>query len=283
MSWPLLISAWLGWGAIFPGLISLSRAVRGTTLVSAARWAWGAAFLLTVSLASAVFAQFPPALSQQLFYWTGIVVLCPLIAVLGAQRPGVRVWNAFVLIPLIAVLGGPALTVWSRGYPPAPLQIETPTAIGIAVVAIMGMGNYVLIPRWSAAVLLYGAAVALLLLPMTALVNLSSNWQLAAYPCAGLCALTGWLSSRRPQPLSDPLEQKWADFRDRFGLVWAVRIKERINATAEKERWCTRLEMPGFRSIAGEGLLSELETRARMEHTLRWLLRRFVDEPSMPP
>ncbi len=278
MPWPLIILAWLGWAAFLPGLFWLTKSAKGTTLATAVCWAWAAAAAFAGSLTSAVFAQFPETLAQQSFYWTGIVALCPLIAVLGAQRPGVKVWNAFVLVPLMFVLGWPALTVWFEGYPPASLQIETPTAIGIAIVALMGLGNYLLIPRWTASALFYGGAIAFIVLPLTTFIELSPRWHLAAYPCLGLSALAGWLTSRNRQTHPDPLDQTWCEFRDRFGLVWAVRIKERVNATAEKERWCSRLEMQGFRRIEADGTLSEQETGIRAEHTLRWLLRRFVDK-----
>jgi hypothetical protein len=262
------------------GIIQISRAIRGTTLTTAVCWAWAAAAAFAGSLTSAVFAHFPESLAQQSFFWTGIVALCPLIAVLGAQRPGVRVWNSFILVPLMFVLGWPALTVWFGGYPLAPLQIETPTAVGIAIVALMGLGNYLLIPRWTLSALFYGAAIAFIVLPLTTFGDIDPRWHLAAYPSLGLSALAGWLTSRKPQTHPDPLDQMWSDFRDRFGLVWAVRIKERVNATAQKERWCWVLEMQGFRKVDVEGALSELETRTRADHTLRWLLRRFVDEQS---
>lgn len=288
MSWPLLVIAWLGWVALLPGLFRLAKSTRQTTLVTAIRWAWATAVAFGISLGSLTFAQSPQVLVQQCFYWTGVIALCPLIAVLGAQRPGVRVWNGFVLVPLVAVLGWPALTVWFRGFPPAPLRIETPTALGIAVVATMGLGNYVLIPRWSLAVVLYGAAITFTLLPLTQVEELSPVWHLAAFPCLGLAALAGWFGSRGGERHSDPLEQMWADFRDRFGLVWAARIRERVNASAEQEKWCWRLEMQGFQRIdavetEGDGMLNEADTRARTEHTLKWLLRRFVDDPPLAP
>ncbi len=279
----MLVIAWLGWVALLPGLFRLKKSTRQTTLVTAIRWAWAAAIAYGISLGSLTFAHFPQVLNQQALYWTGIIALCPLIAVLGAQRPGVRVWNGFVLVPLVAVLGWPALTVWFSGDPPAPLSIETPTALGIAVVAVMGLGNYVLIPRWSLTVVFFAAAIAFTLLPLTMLVDLSPVWHLAAYPCLGLAALAGWCGSRTGERHSDPLEQMWADFRDRFGLVWAARIRERVNASAEQEKWCWRLEMHGFQRIEAaetkdDGVLNEADTRARTEHTLNWLLRRFVDD-----
>jgi hypothetical protein len=156
--------------------------------------------------------------------------------------------------------------------------LETPALVGIAVVAVMGLGNYVLIPRWTLSILLYGAAIVFTVLPLTTLAELSPTWRLAPYPCLGLAVLAGWWTSRRQQTPSDPLERQWADFRDRFGLVWAARIRERINATAEKEGWNKRLEIQGFVPFEKAGALTEAETRARTEHTLNWLLRRFVND-----
>jgi hypothetical protein len=283
MPWPLLLIAWLGWAATIPAIAWISQSSKGTTLRTATGWAAAACLAFGHSLLTLQFPQFPETYRQQCFYWAAIMALCPLIAVLGAQRPGVRVWNAFVLVPLVAVLGWPAIAVWFTASPPAPLVLETPAIVGIAIVAVMGLGNYVLIPRWTVSVLLYGAAIALTVLPLSNLVELSLHWRLAPYPCLGLAVLAGWLGSRGRQPSADALQQQWDDFRDRFGLVWAARIRERVNATAEKERWNKRLELQGFVPCASQGALSEADTRARAEHTLNWLLRRFVEDARQGP
>ena len=90
----------------------------------------------------------------------------------------------------------------------------------------------------------------------------------------------------------DRFDQLWLDFFDTFGVVWGRRIQDRVNFIAEKERWPTGLELHGFvwtnppeqpslqtmtdevRAITD---VARAATEARIEHTFRWLLRRFVD------
>ena len=92
----------------------------------------------------------------------------------------------------------------------------------------------------------------------------------------------------------DRFDQLWLDFFDTFGVVWGRRIQDRVNFIAEKERWPTRLELQGFiwTGTSEEPSLQALTdevgaitdparavAEARIEHTFRWLLRRFVDPP----
>ncbi len=92
----------------------------------------------------------------------------------------------------------------------------------------------------------------------------------------------------------DRIDQLWLDFFDTFGVVWGRRIQDRVNFIAEKECWPTRLELqgfvwtdtseePSFQALTDEvGAITDpacAVTEARIEHTFRWLLRRFVDPP----
>jgi hypothetical protein len=63
----------------------------------------------------------------------------------------------------------------------------------------------------------------------------------------------------------------WLDFRDSFGLLWSLRVQERLNATATQHGWKTELSWDGFRP-AEESAAQRGELRA----ALRGLLRRFV-------
>lgn len=134
----------------------------------------------------------PSGIADQLWYGVSVVALCPWIAVLGAQRPGVRVWNAFVLIPLIAVLMWPAATLWFRGHVPADFRLELPMVIGYGLVLVMGAGNY-LGTAFAPAATLVIASQILLLVPATPLVSeqtLSSGTaRLSATP---VCWLPDW-------------------------------------------------------------------------------------------
>jgi hypothetical protein len=73
-------------------------------------------------------------------------------------------------------------------------------------------------------------------------------------------------------------DRVWRDFRDQFGIVWAQRVRERINQRALQEQWPARLERPGFVNADGTPAGASVASDPRIEHALRWLLRRFVDE-----
>ncbi|MEX2286003.1 MAG: hypothetical protein WD648_02870 [Planctomycetaceae bacterium] len=132
----------------------------------------------------------------------------------------------------------------------------------------------------------------------------------------GSAAMSARHQSSRDGSMRNPLDRLWLDFRDSFGIVWAKRLQDRINQTARDERWPVRLEMhelvesqsgetplPSREGLGDFGELSRVEgqslqsthpisnfTRepvgsskatsrqsAQVEHTFRWLLRRFVE------
>ena len=119
--------------------------------------------------------------------------------------------------------------------------------------------------------------------------------------CTAVMAIT-ILSTRNSTRLAPQtrFDRVWFDFFDTFGIVWGRRIQDRVNFIAQKENWPLRLELDGF--VANEGrapaevdplkldpsntsvkqpamdqTAHEEFVAARMDHTLRWLLRRFVD------
>ncbi|QDU39910.1 hypothetical protein Mal4_42640 [Maioricimonas rarisocia] len=259
------------------------RELTHTTLGTA--WIWCAATLLMWNAAWWL-THLVPAVSagvaDQLWYLVSVVSLCPWIAVLGAQRPGVRVWNAFVLLPLIAVLIWPAATLWIRGHVPAQFGLELPMVIGYGLVLVMGGGNYVGTAFAPAAILLMLAQVALLA-PAVPFISEALLPTETARRVASLLLMAGavlaWWIGRRRAPAGSTYDAVWFDFADRFGIVWALRIRERINDRARQEKWRARLEPQGFVWEAALDEQTRRETGARIDHTLRWLLRRFVDEP----
>ena len=95
-------------------------------------------------------------------------------------------------------------------------------------------------------------------------------------------------------------DRLWFDFFDLFGIVWGRRIQDRVNDIANLEQLPARLELDGFvwpqastksnLPVARDGEVSltnqpmsiqqerdRAAVEARIEHILRWLLRRFVD------
>ena len=94
---------------VVPVLFRVRRFVRGTTLVTAWRWAAAAWIVLGRRVERRIISFLPASLQDQLWYAAAILGLCPPIAVLGAKRPGSRVWAAFVVLPLVLVFAWPAL------------------------------------------------------------------------------------------------------------------------------------------------------------------------------
>jgi hypothetical protein len=180
------------------------------------------------------------------------------------------------------------------------LHLETPQVAAFALILVMSVGNY-LGTRYTVSALLYAAAL------LTIVVSSWSespawliNRPVVRFWCTFLIAIavcmTSTSSRRAAQTRFDHL---WFDFFDTFGIVWGRRIQDRVNFIAKKEGWPSRLELDGFVRLDGlepansdftpgaENLLKlhkslrnqdsiEADTDSRIEHTLRWLLRRFV-------
>lgn len=261
---------------------SLRKQTASTTMASAARWAIVA--FAAWSLAAAT--DWLPAAtatrwSDHVWYTACVLTLTPFTAVLGARRPGTRVWTAFVILPLILVLEWPAVSSWDGSWPPRSLELEAPALAAIGLVIIMGTGNY-LGTRYAWPVLGIACALPMLLMPLTghtfSLVFPQGFWRAAA--CVSLALSVrciGRNPPRRPPPTD--LDRVWIDFRDLFGIAWAHRVQVQINATAVQEQWPVRLDLQGLVQHSGAPATEALSetTRAQIERALRWSLRRFVD------
>lgn len=263
----------LAWGP----LIRLRRWLKSTTLAPAGRWACAAAALwsLTWTL-DYVLTLLSRSAADHLWYAAAVVALCPAIAVLGSRRPGTRVWTWFILIPMLFALGWPVLTLWIQGSDLRGLQLESPQLAGYLLVLVMGAGNY-FGTRHTLPGLLYAAANTVLVLSSSAACPgwLSDRWwsRLGATGCMALAVVIAGRSASQPATGLNRLDRLWLDFFDQFGVVWGRRIQDRVNFVALKEGWSARLELHGFVWSP----VSDTATEARIEHTFRWLLRRFVD------
>ena len=259
--------------------------LRGTTLTSAGNWAGAGVLTWTAAWGGSWILQ--PALADQLWYAATLLLIGAAVAVLGARRPGTRVWSGFVVVPLLCVLGWPALFVWQRSLQPDRLILLEPAFVAVAFVAVMGLGNY-LGTRFASSAVLVLAALFLVLAPMAAL-----HWSWLpgievgrTFATLLLSAAAGLAAIPRPDSAGEPLDRVWHDFRDAFGLVWSQRLQVRFNEMARHAPWPLRLEVGGFVAhrdfagqhpeAAGHGQILPADWAAA-ESGLRWLLRRFVD------
>src|SRR5580700_10316833 len=166
------------------GVLAARGRLRHTTLRGA--WWWGAAALSLWTLsffATEVLGWLSEGAADQVWLASAVLLVCPFVAVLGARRPGSRVWDVFIVAPLAIVLDLPAVTAWNRDLQPASLHLEVPMLAGYALVLVMGAGNY-LGTRFALPALL--AAAAMLLVP----VSMSSlHWFPESFPARAAATL----------------------------------------------------------------------------------------------
>src|SRR5580704_193008 len=126
-----------------PPVLAARNRLRKTTLLGAWLWgavalgAWGVTFFVTE-----VLGVVSEGIADQMWLASAVLLVCPFVAVLGARRPGSRVWDLFIVAPLAVVLDLPAVTAWNRDFSPAPLHLEVPMLAGYGLVLLMGAGNY---------------------------------------------------------------------------------------------------------------------------------------------
>lgn len=256
--------------------------MRATTLYSSWLWCVSAFALWTISWASDYGLRVAASsLADHLWYASAVLALCPPIAVLGSRRPGTRVWTWFIQFPLLLVLGWPVISLWLQGSEVRGLQLETPQLAAFLLVLIMGAGNYCG-TRFTLPILSYATACGILVASSSDSCPawLTDRWWARLW-ATGLLVLAILLASRssdRGSQATDRFNRLWLDFFNTFGVVWGRRIQDRVNFIAEKEQWPARLELHGFVwADSSTDSPDRAATEARIEHTFRWLLRRFVD------
>jgi len=265
-----------------PPVLVARKRLRNTTLLGA--WLWGSVALGVWGVtfcATEVLRCVDEGVADQMWLASAVLSVCPFVAVLGARRPGARVWGIFIVLPLAVVLDLPAVTAWNRDLHPAPLQLEIPMLAGYGLVLLMGAGNY-LGTRFSFAALLAAAAMLIVPLSMSSLHWLpdAAASRAAATLLLGIAVWWASLSMRRTRDRAGatPYDRIWNDFRDLYGIVWARRVLDRVNDAAVHEAWPVRLQLHGFVPVDPSRPISLTPEQSRqIEHALRWLLRRFVD------
>lgn len=253
------------------------RPCRHTSLTTAWRWLlFAISGVALMALTDLVAVHWPQRTADYGWCLASILLLCPPMAVLGSRRPGVRVWTPFILIPLILVLGWPIWTMLLQGQELRGLELETPTVVGFCLVLTMGVGNY-FGTRFALSALLYGASTLILFLTCAneRLIAESDRplWRTGAILGLELAMAAIWLPRRRKA--MHPVNRLWDDFRQLYGIVWGLRMVERINTYAVQQNWTSRISWTGFPESSSGQLTSD---EPEIEDACRWLFRRFVDD-----
>jgi hypothetical protein len=216
-----------------------SRENRSTTLFHAIVWAWLASAGWTVAFAIA---------GNAWRYLALVLTGCAGMAVFGARRPGVAAWN-FVVVGLLVVLLLPLAEAAIRGIP---LRLDSARAAFLVVLLGLTIVNY-LPTRLGGGAALLGVGAARELQPFLSETGLAplefgglpwTAWSI------GLAPTAAWLGTVVVAGKTDGAARLWASFRDRFGLVWGLRLREQFNRAAANAELPIELGWAGLRSKA---------------------------------
>jgi hypothetical protein len=251
-------------------------ALRGTTLVGPAAW------LLIALLATGTFefVRFRREASPELNALRLIlasVTLCPAISLVGAKRPQDKAWHFIVAsLWMVMMLPGIQALILDRSNQP---ETHPARSWFLAGLLLFSIANSIFSRYWLC-VLLAGFGAMILLTPFLPTVihtlsNLDPAWGGLSYSIAAIVAVILTYRSRRK---TNPFDALWKDFRDGFGLLWTLRVAERINATARSNGWNLYADWRGIHTDqAANAELSPDQSRL-FRQNLSNLLRRFVNE-----
>jgi len=261
------------------------RAIRGSTLVGPWCWALASMGVSVVCLCAMQRGAATDSVlsSQNSFgFLAAITSFCPTMALLGARRPQHQAWN-FVVLALWCVLVLPAIQA-TLLRPGEPVSVHGIFAWFFWILIVAELLNRCGTQSWLSGVL-QSACETLFLAPHLPLLGRLQlrwqwSWQAAVLIQCLNIAVMGYYYHRTRQRPRD-WTTLWLSFRDSFGVLWSLRVAERMNSAAELLHWPVRLTWNGFRTTTGASLtdaVHDTEKRAAFEQTLVNLLRRFLSD-----
>jgi hypothetical protein len=216
----------------------------------------------------------------RVIYVAVLALLAALVSVLNARSPGGRVW-AGLMVLLVVVFMIPWLeeqTRLRRAARLTQLHLESPWTVFYGLLVVVGLTNY-LPTRFGVAAACLAVGFLLEYLGLTQV-----EWPAPRRATMGcwvswFAVVSAWVarrSSAREPVARTPSERLWFWFRDHWGVVWALRVLERFNRSAELARWSIRLSWFGFEPA--DSLAPDPPPAApdEAEAVLRSLVRRFA-------
>ena len=255
------------------------RASDGLTLRPTVAWGFIAVALGLIAQCVALTEPMASgrAIAGHWAYLSSLATIAALISTLGARSPGQGAWailmGLLVLVFLIPWLEG--LGIRSGTSALGRLRLDAPWSIFYGLLVLAGVTNY-LFTRHAGSSALIGAALIVELAGLCATTWPPSRravfWSLA--PFLGAWGVLRADAEARSESAAAPgLPSLWLWFRDRWGVVWALRVRERFHRAAEAAGWPVRLTWTGAAGTDG-GLVGSIPPEAAL--TLASLLRRFA-------
>ena len=192
------------------------------------------------------------------------------MAVLGARRPHVVAWN-FVVLGLLAVTLLPMVeSLFIGTHHVDPLRL-----CFLSATLAVGVLNY-LPTRSAPAVLLLAVALTGELVSLFAPAVLPGRGELPLFHLLVMLApWATWGCWRGTRTARSEFDRLWLDFRDRWGLFWAQRVREQFNRAAGHACWPLYLGWSGLHRTAPTAIVAA--DQAAMLETLRKALQRFME------
>lgn len=263
--------------AIVALLVRVRSRLQYTTLLPAWSWTLAAATIPAIVELWGFASDSSQILLAPWRCLAAMLSLCPVVAQLGAKRPQHQPWN-FIVVSLWGVLALPAFETLIL-HPGQAMKLSDTRSWFVVILLLIAPGN-LLATRFTLAALLAIAGQVILLLPIL-------PWRIAtASPQLTTISMSLWLVAivlamrTSPAKAHSTWDRLWLDFRDQFGLLWGLRLQERVNTTAEQLAWPIELTWSGFVDRQSQQPLSDVDL-ARIDslsHNVRGLLRRFVTQ-----
>jgi hypothetical protein len=256
----------LGFAGIFPFLLVL-RSNRATSLRYATDWA--AAAWLTWGYALLASDPAPMVPEAVIRYLALCMTAAAGVAVLGARRPQLFAWN-FVVLGLLVVMVLPLVVSLVLGID----RVDSVWVFFLSATLSVGLLNY-LPTRSAPGVLLAALAVGAEMTSLFAPDSLPNPNLVSLFHLLILVTPWGvWACWRGERSNRSEFDRVWLDFRDRFGLFWAQRVREQFNRAAANAGWPVHLSWRGLhRTVRGMAIVPA-EQDAMLE-TLHAALQRF--------
>jgi len=213
-------------------------------------------------------------------YLAVLTMLAALLSVLNARTPGGRIW-AGLMVMLVVVFLIPWLETpgrLRRAQTLAPPNLEAPWTLFYGILVVIGVTNY-LPTRFGAAAAWLGLGFILEYLGLTrsdwSAERRSMLWSSVSWTFAMSLWMARWSADREPSARGR-FERLWFWFRDHWGVVWALRIQERFNRSAELGKWPVLLTWFGLIPVRSLESNAPVTPPVEAEATLRALIRRFA-------
>jgi hypothetical protein len=264
-----LVTATIGILAVFVTWPS----VRGSTLFGP--WVWQLLFFVALSLCAATGRMD----SIPWRYALACLSFCPAVSLLGAKRPQDQMWHMIVAtFAVMMILPAMEVLVLQPGQ-----SLELMDLRGWFLWALV-FGCW--INRWASRLLVPATLTASAqVLALGSFLPLwptgFENWRIALILWC-LAAILEAVATYLPRSPKNAWDALWLDYRDRFGLVWAARVRERVNLAAAKEQWNFRLNWSGFQAVeaaengTSPSSLDDSVQRQKLLTIFANVLRRFL-------